>query len=101
MDKPTYKQIGYARASSSSSKFGLEAQVAALREAGCDQIFQETISTRVKDIDRPQLQFALGALKEGDEIVFVKLDRGFRTQKETINVLPDLQEQDKHVRTLD
>ena len=101
MDKRTYKQIGYARASSASSKFGLETQVAALREAGCDQIFQETISTRVKDIDRPQLQLALGALKEGDEIVFVKLDRGFRTQKETINVLHDLQEQDKHVRTLD
>ena len=55
----------------------------------------------MKDLDRPQLQLALGALKEGNEIVFVKLDRGFRAQKETINVLHDLQEQDKHVRTLD
>ena len=101
MDKPTYKQIGYARASSASSKFGLEAQVAALRDAGCDQIFQETISTKVKDTDRPQLQAALAALEEDSTLVLCKLDRGFRTQKETINVLHDLQEQKKHLRTLD
>ena len=101
MDKPTYKQIGYARASSASSKFGLEAQVAALKEAGCDQIFQETISTKVKDTDRPQLQAALAALEEDSTFVLCKLDRGFRTQKETINVLHDLQEQKKHLRTLD
>ena len=101
MDKPTYKQIGYARASSASSKFGLEAQVAALKEAGCDQILQETISTKVKDTDRPQLQAALAALEEDSTFVLCKLDRGFRTQKETINVLHDLQEQKKHLRTLD
>ena len=101
MDKPTYKQIGYARASSATSKFGLEAQVAALKEAGCDQIFQETISTKVKDTDRPQLQAALAALEEDSTLVLCKLDRGFRTQKETINVLHDLQEQKKHLRTLD
>ena len=101
MDKPTYKQIGYARASSASSKFGLEAQVAALKEAGCDQIFQETISTKVKDTDRPQLQAALAALEEDSTFVLCKSDRGFRTQKETINVLHDLQEQKKHLRTLD
>ena len=101
MDKPTYKQIGYARASSTSSKFGLEAQVAALKEAGCDPIFQETISTKVKDTDSPQLQAALAALEEDSTFVLCKLDRGFRTQKETINVLHDLQEQKKHLRTLD
>ena len=101
MDKPTYKQIGYARANSASSKFGLEAQVAALKEAGCDQIFQESISAKVKGTDRPQLQAALTALEEDSTLVLCKLDRGFRTQKETINVLHDLQEQKKHLRTLD
>ena len=101
MDKPKYKQIGYARASSASSKFGLESQCKALKDAGCDEVFSETISTQVKDTERPQLQAALAAMKEGDEIVFCKLDRGFRTQKETINVLSELQEQGKHVRTLD
>ena len=101
MDKPKYKKIGYARASSATSKFGLEAQVAALLGDGCDQIFKEVISTQVKDSERPQLQAALAALNEGDELVFCKLDRGFRTQKECVTVLHDLQEQGKHVRTLD
>jgi len=101
MDRPKYKKIGYARSSSSTSKFGLEAQVAALVEVGCDQIFQEVISTKVKDSERPQLQAALEKLQEGDELIFCKLDRGFRTQKECVSVLHDLQEQGKHVRTLD
>ena len=101
MDRPKYKKIGYARSSSSTSKFGLEAQVAALVEDGCDQIFQEVISTKVKDSERPQLQAALEKLQEGDELIFCKLDRGFRTQKECVSVLHDLQEQGKHVRTLD
>ena len=101
MDRPKYKKIGYARSSSSTSKFGLEAQVAALLEDGCDQIFQEVISTKLKDSERPQLQAALEKLQEGDELIFCKLDRGFRTQKECVSVLHDLQEQGKHVRTLD
>ena len=87
MDRPKYKKIGYARSSSSTSKFGLEAQVAALVEDGCDQIFQEVISTKVKDSERPQLQAALETLQEGDELIFCKLDRGFRIQKECFSVL--------------
>ena len=101
MDRPKYKKIGYARSSSSTSKFRLEVQVAALVEDGCDQIFKEVISTKVQHSDRPQLQSALAALEEDSELVLCKLDRGFRTQKETINVLHDLQEQNKHLRTLD
>ena len=101
MDRPKYKKIGYARASSATSKFGLESQVAALKEHGCDQIFQEVISTKVKDSERPQLQAALAALEEGSELVLCKLDRGFRTQKECVSVLHELQEQNKFVRTLD
>ena len=101
MDQPKYEKIGYARASSITSKFGLESQIAALQADGCDQIFSEVISSQVKDSDRPQLQAALAAMEEDSELVLCKLDRGFRTQKETINVLHDLQEQKKHLRTLD
>ena len=101
MDKPKYKKIGYARASSATSKLGLESQVAQLKADGCNQIFSEVISTKVQDSDRPQLQSALAAMEEDSELVLCKLDRGFRTQKETINVLHDLQEQKKHLRTLD
>ena len=101
MDKPKYKKIGYARASSATSKLGLESQVSQLKADGCNQIFSEVISTKVQDSDRPQLQSALASMEEDSELVLCKLDRGFRTQKETINVLHDLQEQKKHLRTLD
>ena len=59
----------------------MESQVAALIEDGCDLIFKEVISTKVKDVERPELQAALASINENDEIVFCKLDHGFRTQK--------------------
>ena len=68
---------------------------------GFDLIFKEVISTKVKDVERPELQAALASMNENDEIVFCKLDRGFRTQKECVSVIHELQEQNKHVRTLD
>ena len=41
------------------------------------------------------------ALEEGDEIVFTKLDRGFKNQRQCINTLHDLQGKGIHVRTTD
>ena len=64
-------------------------------------VFQETVSSRVKEKDRPQLQLALSSLQEGDEIVVVKLDRLGRTQVEVVSRLHSLQEQGIHIRTLD
>jgi len=52
-----------------------DAQVAALKAAGCAVVFQETISTRTAEKDRSQLQAALNALVDGDELVVAKLDR--------------------------
>ena len=93
------RSIGYARVSTSQQDEA--AQVAALKAAGCSQVFSERISTRVPDKDRAQLQAALAALREGDELVISKLDRLGRTQVEVIVRLNDLQQQGVHVRTLD
>ena len=64
-------------------------------------VFQETISTRVKEKERPQLMAALAALDEGDELVVSKMDRLGRTQVEVVNRIHDLQEKGIHIRTLD
>ena len=72
-----------------------------MKSAGCAVVFEETVSTRVKEKDRPQLQAALNALVEGDELVVAKLDRLGRTQVEVVSRLHQLQEQGIHVRTLD
>jgi DNA invertase Pin-like site-specific DNA recombinase len=91
--------VGYARVS--TARQDEAAQVQALRDAGCDQVFAERISTMVPSSQREQLQAALSALREGDELVVSKLDRLGRTQVEVIVRLNDLQQQGIHVRTLD
>lgn len=91
--------IGYARVS--TARQDEAAQVQALTEAGCGQVFAERISTMVPSEQREQLQAALAALVEGDELVVSKLDRLGRTQVEVINRLNDLQQRGVHVRTLD
>jgi DNA invertase Pin-like site-specific DNA recombinase len=93
------RAIGYARVSTSQQDEA--AQVAALEAAGCEVVFHERVSTRVKDTERLQLQAALAELTSGDELVIAKLDRLGRTQVEVINRLHDLQQQGVHVRTLD
>ena len=98
-DKPDYKSIGLARVSTSTQS--VDSQVSLLKDAGCCVVFEETISTRYKNSDRPQLQAALAALDEGDEIVITKLDRLGRTQVEVVSLLHKLQQEKKHARTLD
>ena len=95
----TARSVGYARCSTTYQN--TEAQVAALKAGGCAVVFKETVSTRTAEKDRPQLQAALGALVEGDELVVMKLDRLGRDQRSVINRLHDLQERGIHIRTLD
>ena len=91
--------IGYARVS--TARQDEAAQVQALRDAGCKQVFAERVSTMVPSAQRAELQAALAALSEGDELVVSKLDRLGRTQVEVIVRLNELQQQGVHVRTLD
>ena len=95
------KTIGYARVSSRSGGQTTDAQVAALKEAGCELVFEETISSRKAERERPQLQAALNALRTGDELVIAKLDRLGRSQVEVVNRLHELQVQGINVRSLD
>ncbi len=92
-------RIGYARVS--TVRQDEAPQVSALIEAGCDEIFQEKVSTRLPAIKREQLQAALSRLTKGDVLVVAKLDRLGRTQVEVINCLHELQENAIHVETLD
>ena len=83
------KQIGYARVSTTHQ--ATDRQVAALKDAGCEVVQNEVISTRTSEGDRPQLQACLASLNEGDELVITTLSRLGRTQHEVINRLHDLQ----------
>ena len=91
--------IGYARVSTASQS--TDAQVEELKQAGCDRIFHEKVSSRTPEEKRIQLQAALATLEEGDCLCVSKLDRCGRTMVEVVNRLHDLQSRGIHVKTLD
>jgi len=75
--------IGYARVSTDGQT--LDAQQAALRQAGCERVFSEKISGAVTD--RPALAKAIAALGDGDTLIVCKLDRLARSTRDLLNTL--------------
>ena len=68
--------IGYARTSTSEQLAGLEAQIRDLTAIGCEEIYDEHISSVA---ERPMFEDALAALKPGDTLVVTKIDRFARS----------------------
>lgn len=74
-------RIGYARVSTRDQN--LDLQLGALNNAGCDRIFEDTMSGA--KTGRPGLAKALDALREGDTLVVWKLDRLGRSVKDLLD----------------
>ena len=94
------KVIGYARVSSKTSQ-QTDSQVMKLKESGCELVFEETVSTRKAEKERPELVKCLASLRKGDTLKLVSLSRLGRTQREVIYRLHELQAEGIHVITLD
>ena len=75
--------IGYARVSTRDQKAHL--QLDALREAGCEKIFEETASGARRD--RPELNAALDFMRTGDTLVVWKLDRLARSTQQLLETV--------------
>jgi len=75
--------VGYARVSTDGQT--LDAQQAALREAGAEQIFSEKISGAVTE--RKALARAIAALGPADVLLVTRLDRLARSTHDLLNVL--------------
>ena len=85
------KKWGYARVSTSGQAANgnsLEDQRGKLRDAGCDEIVDETY-TGTK-VDRPKFTKLIGELKAGDTLVVCKLDRFARTASEGSELVKSL-----------
>ena len=93
------KIIGYSR--KSTSKQINAPDVEALKQAGCEIVFEENVSTRKAEKDRPELMKCLSSLRKGDTLKLTSLSRLGRTQREVINRLHELQAEGVNVITLD
>jgi DNA invertase Pin-like site-specific DNA recombinase len=82
-------RIGYARVSSKTQDH--EAQVEALKTAGCGRIIAEMASGK-NTSDRPQFERLMKTLKPGDTVMVTKLDRLARSSRDLHNIVGELQE---------
>src|SRR5438309_615370 len=80
VDMPIY---GYARVSTDGQS--LAAQLAELKAANCEKIFQEKISGARSD--RKQLAKLMALLMKGDVFVVTRLDRLARSTRDLLNLL--------------
>lgn len=77
-------KIGYARVSTQSQN--LDAQIDALKAAGCEKIYQEKQSGKDTK-SRPELQKMLDSLRTGDTVAVYKLDRLGRSTKDLLELV--------------
>ena len=81
-------KYGYARVSSKAQDY--EAQVEALKAAGCERIYSEKKSAKTGNV-RPEFDRLLKVLLPGDTIVVTKLDRLARSSRDLHNILHELE----------
>jgi DNA invertase Pin-like site-specific DNA recombinase len=89
-------RIGYARVSTQDQR--PELQIAALQNAGCEQIFQEQCSG--KDRNRPELELCLKVLRKGDTLVLWRLDRLGRSLKDLVEIVQSLEDREIGLHSL-
>lgn len=79
-------RLGYGRVSTLDQN--PDAQVDALRRAGCTQVYVDKASGKLAR--RPQLDLMLGNLRAGDQVVITKLDRLGRSTANLIELADQL-----------
>src|ERR1700720_156685 len=91
-------QIGYARVSSTDQDF--DAQVERLKAQGWEKVFSEKASGRSTN-GRYELSKALRALKPGDTLIVVRLDRLARSIRDLLSLLDTINASEAHIKALE
>ena len=81
--------VGYARTSTTDQKAGLAALQRDLKAAGCTKVFHEELSSVATK--RPQLEVALGYVREGDTLIVTKPDRLARSTLDLLQIAQGLE----------
>ncbi len=89
--------IGYARTSTTDQVAGLDAQIKLLKEAGCEKLYIEQVSSVGS---REQMNIALDYIREGDTLVVTKIDRLARSVRDLLAIINRLEDKDVGLRVL-
>src|SRR6195952_5249906 len=87
---------GYARVSTDGQS--LAAQIAELKSAKCEKVFQEKVSGARSD--RKQLARLIAVLAKGDVLVVTRLDRLARSTRDLLNLLGTIAEKGAGFKSL-
>jgi DNA invertase Pin-like site-specific DNA recombinase len=90
--------VGYARVSATDQDF--ELQVERLKAAGCVRVYAEKASGKSTN-GRHELAKAVKALRPGDVLITVKLDRLARSIRDLLRLLDDVKAAGAQFRALD
>lgn len=88
--------IGYARVSTAEQN--LDTQIDALKEAGAERIFAETISGA--KAQRPELQRLLDQLRQDDVVVVTKYDQLARSLRDLLDIVESVKKYGAGFRSL-
>jgi DNA invertase Pin-like site-specific DNA recombinase len=91
--------IGYARTSTRDQVAGFEAQLAELKQVGCEKLFQEQVSA-VSLGKRGELELALDYVRDGDTLVVTKIDRLARSLPHLLQIIERLEKKGVALRIL-
>lgn len=90
------RNIAYIRVS--SEKQNTARQRNALKEAGCNEFYEEKLSG--KNTERPELQRMLSNLKEGDVVLVHEISRLSRSVKDLLTIVEDIKERGASLKSL-
>ena len=88
--------IGYARCSTADQNF--DWQVDALKQYGCETIFQEKFTGTTKE--RPELNILLRSLRKGDTIIICELTRLSRSVKDLFDLVDKIDKAGANIKSL-
>jgi|AP95_1055475.scaffolds.fasta_scaffold103931_2 DNA invertase Pin-like site-specific DNA recombinase len=81
-------KFGYARTSTLDQQADFEAQVRELKDASCEQVFTDQVSSKG---ERAKLNAALDVIGDGDTLVVTKLDRLARSTAHLVQITDGLE----------
>lgn len=88
--------IGYARCSTADQN--LDWQIDALKQYGCEDIFQEKYTGTTKE--RPELSILLRSLRKGDTIIICELTRLSRSVKDLFDLVEKIDKAGANIKSL-